>query len=143
VLVWWIVDVPAVVIAGVVGGAFAPVAWVRAGHAWAWRRGGLPVRRGRDAVQGGRGGLQAPVLLDERLQLAQPVGDLLVLLVKEVGHGHVPAAGEPANRRASSLLSRACSQADSRNASSMVRALAAESRSSSPVLLTGISIPSG
>jgi tight adherence protein B len=30
VLVWWIVDVPAVVIAGLLGGAFAPVAWVRA-----------------------------------------------------------------------------------------------------------------
>src|SRR5450759_3729038 len=46
----------------------------------AWRRGGLPVRTRRDAIQGGGGGLQTPVLLQQRLQLAQPVGDLFVLL---------------------------------------------------------------
>jgi hypothetical protein len=46
-----------------------------------------PGRRGRDVVKGGGGGLQTPVLLDQGLQLAKPAGDLLVCLVKEVGHG--------------------------------------------------------
>ena len=41
---------------------------------------------GADTREGGGGLLQAPVLLDERLQLAKPGIDLTALLIKEVCH---------------------------------------------------------
>ena len=55
---------------------------------WARLCGGRGGRGGRpaQAVERGDGGLQALVLLHQRLQLAQPIGDLLVLLVEKVGH---------------------------------------------------------
>jgi hypothetical protein len=53
--------------------------------------------RSRNSVQGGRGGLEAPVLVDERPKLFQPRADLVSLLIQEVCRCHetspLPAGG--------------------------------------------------